>query len=150
MFFVVRILSLHYFQRLKLENMHSLVVRISDKSNSLQTFLRATKLIHTHTHTHIYIHCYIHVYVNTFERWEKSAVKEKMTTESNPYGNGLHLFAGQHGIGRYPESVSLYRHSYFYLSFLSLFPDARKRTYFYSQVFLVRYPRSVSFMSRRN
>lgn len=28
---------------------------------------------------------------------EKSAVGEKMTTESNPYDNGLHLFATQHG-----------------------------------------------------
>jgi len=34
------------------------------------------------------------VYTRTLERREKSAVEEKMTTESNRYDNGLNLFAG--------------------------------------------------------
>lgn len=35
--------------------------------------------------------------VRVSQRREKSAVKEKMTTESNPHDNGLHLFAARLG-----------------------------------------------------
>lgn len=68
----------------------ALVVNIPDKSNNLQTFLRATKP------KCIYIKYMSRIRVS--KRWEKSAVKEKMTTESNPHDNGLHLFAARLGI----------------------------------------------------
>lgn len=71
------------------------LVNISDKSNNLQTFLRARQNLNVYIYIYNLYKYMSRVSVVVSERWEKSAVKEKMTTESNSRDNGLHLFAAR-------------------------------------------------------